>query len=1291
MTASRDDLLRHLLQRAMDLPPPARPAFVADKCGRDPELGRQLAAQLFAAGDAQFAPAGDGTVAPDATMLPPTPGGEAVGDEAEREQLGSRIGAYTLQQVIGEGGFGTVYLAEQREPVVRQVALKILKLGMDTRQVVARFEQERQALAVMDHPNIAKVLDAGATVRGRPYFVMELCRGEPLVEWCDKQRWPVAQRLELFVQICLAVQHAHGKGIIHRDLKPSNVLVGMQDGRPVVKVIDFGIAKALTQRLTERSLVTQAEQVIGTLQYMSPEQAEGSLDIDTRTDVYSLGVVLYELLTGSTPFDDPTQRRMSQAELIRRVRDSEPHKPSTRLSAAGETLAKLAERRRTDSRRLSMQLRGELDWIVMKAIERDRTRRYATALEFAQDVQRYLIGESVLAAPPSRVYRLRKFLGRYRAAVAGAACVFAALAVGAVAFAWQAAEARTQRDQARVEQRRAEDVASLMEDVFSGIDPNAERELGVTLADQLRQRLERSVAALASGDGDPITRARLQEALGSALMGLGEFARAEGLFRSALETRRQQLGERHPDTFRSAEELASAELRMGSFAAALTRLEQLRAAGGLADAGDLMLGMAYRAAGRRGEAILALERERDRLQRRGGADTEDGLLALHSLAACYREDDRAAAAVPLFEDVLARRIRLLGADHPDVLTTANSLAVALSTSGRREESLVLLEQTRARLLERYAPDHEAVVAIEANIANDLCKLRRAGEAVQRLEPLLARAAATRSASDPTLVRLRASFGNALADVGRWTDALPHMREVSARQKELFGPDSEPADDAAINLGRCLAQLRRPAEGIDVLRPVVARLRRLDEDAVRTLALRVELAKLLRLDDKLDEAIADLEDVLRRARAAHAGDVVIGNVLCELGGCYFQRHDAAAAIAAYEPAVVIRTRTLGAHDPGTLGARASLASSHWLAGDFERAIPMQREVLAAAARVCGERDRTTLGVALDLAVNLRDAHRDDELFAHLTEWLAPILRGGFVDGRTTGPMAQWFLRQCMNARFAAAVPVLEFQVEQLRERVAADDPGLLSLIGNLGSSYWFAKRLDKSVPLFEDLVARVQRVHGRDAQETLQQVYNLGVNLRDAGRAADALPWFADVVERVQRGELSEPGSFDDWLRQLAQTQVAAGQRDRAAQTCRDCLVHLRRAAGDDGARLASGLVNVGMLFLDLSMFDDAASTLQECVMLRERLQPTAWNTSYARVLLGAALHGLHRDDEARALLVRGCEELRAGAAAVPPPGRVRLVESVGRLLAFLADVGDDAAAEPWRSWREELRAVDGMR
>jgi serine/threonine protein kinase/tetratricopeptide (TPR) repeat protein len=446
-----EERIKEIFAQARERKSPAeRESYLAEACQDNQELRREVESLLRAGEQA-------GDFLGQTLRLP--------GADFVTERAGTMIGRYKLLQKIGEGGFGAVYMAEQTEPVQRKVALKIIKAGMDTREVVARFEAERQALALMDHPNIARVLDAGATEAGRPYFVMELVNGIPITEYCDREQLSTADRLQLFMKVCHAVQHAHQKGIIHRDLKPNNVLVTLHDGEPVPKVIDFGIAKALGQKLTEKTLFTAFQHMIGTPAYMSPEQAELSgLDIDTRADIYSLGVLLYELLTGETPFDTGMWRQAALDEIRRIIRETEPPKPSTRLQTLGDKLTEVAKRRQTEPLALNRLVRGDLDWIVMKALEKDRRRRYETPDAFASDVARHLSNEPVLASSPSVPYLVGKFARRHKAGLCVAAALLLLLLAGAAVSTWQAVRAtraeraqsllRQQAEQARTNERQ---------------------------------------------------------------------------------------------------------------------------------------------------------------------------------------------------------------------------------------------------------------------------------------------------------------------------------------------------------------------------------------------------------------------------------------------------------------------------------------------------------------------------------------------------------------------------------------------------------------------------------------------------------------------------------------------------------------------------------------------------------------------------------------------------------------------------------------------------------------------
>src|SRR6266436_2306159 len=521
---------------ALRLPPEDRDRYLDEACEGDNELRRRVEALLLAyehAGDFLKRPAEDRPA-------------RAVQAFPAEEKPGDRIGHYKLLQQIGEGGCGLVYMAEQEEPVRRRVALKVIKPGMDTKSLIARFEAEQQALALMDHQSICHVFDAGATESGRPYFVMELVKGVKITDYCDRHSLSIDARLELFIQVCDAVQHAHQKGILHRDIKPSNILVTTgRDGKPAPKVIDFGIAKSITgQQLTDKTLFTAHEMLIGTPAYMSPEQAALTItDVDTRTDIYSLGVLLYELLTGTTPFETHELLKVGFDEVRRVIRDEEPVRPSTRLTTmTAADLMRVSKHHGAEGTNLIHEMRGDLDWIVMKALEKDRTRRYATANGLGMDIQRYLSGEPVLARPPSRLYRFRKLVSRHKLEFATFGIVLATLVAGLGITTWALSNEKRAHREALTEATRSGQVARFLNDMLTSGDPmlaNGQRGAEAMLRDMLDKAAKRVGTELTN---QPAVQAELRMTIGRVYGNLGFMERAETMIQDALTLYRELPG-----------------------------------------------------------------------------------------------------------------------------------------------------------------------------------------------------------------------------------------------------------------------------------------------------------------------------------------------------------------------------------------------------------------------------------------------------------------------------------------------------------------------------------------------------------------------------------------------------------------------------------------------------------------------------------------------------------------------------------------------------------------------------
>jgi non-specific serine/threonine protein kinase/serine/threonine-protein kinase len=676
---------------------------------------------------------------------------QGTSSDPAQPKLHERVGPYRIIGIVGQGGMGVVYLAEQAEPVKRQVALKIIKLGMDTNEVIARFEAERQALALMDHPSIASIYDAGATAEGRSYFVMEYVQGSPITEYCNQFHLTNRERIELFLQVCEGVQHAHQKAVIHRDLKPSNVLVSRVDGRPLVKIIDFGLAKALQRQLTERTLHTELGVMVGTLEYMSPEQTDVASRVDTRSDVFSLGVMLYEVLVGTLPFGSRELRQEGILEGRRKIRELDPPRPSARLSSHSADSTEWAKLRRTEPRVLRRELKGDLDWITMRALEKDPARRYGSPSDLAADLTRFLNFQPVLARAPSARYRALKFMRRHRLGVAATAIIAMVLTAGAIASTVGFVRARQAEVRARTEAEAKRRVADFLKNLFRVSDPSEARGSSITA----RELLDKAAGTIDTQLSDqPAMQAELAAIMGEVYMNLGLYPQADSLCAKALEIRRRVLGPEHPDTLHSMNTLGSLY--------------------GLLDRHD--------------EAVRIASEALDLERRVLGAEHPETLATMMNLANGYLRQGKLAEAEQLYVQALAVQKRVLGAEHPNTLQTMHNLAVTYQTQNRFAEAErygTEVFETRKRI---FGPQHPDTLMSMASLAKLYARQHRNADSERLQLEVMELEKRVLGPEHPDVLTAMTDLALLYQSQGLYEKAEKLDLETLAIQKRVLGPE-----------------------------------------------------------------------------------------------------------------------------------------------------------------------------------------------------------------------------------------------------------------------------------------------------------------------------------------------------------------------------------------------------------------------------------------------------------------------------------------------------------------------
>ena len=857
-----------IFTEALRLPPEGRSDYVTRACAGDDNLLRKVQALLGANDRAgRFL-----------DELPSAFTEERIRQAGAIEKPGDWIGRYHLLQQIGEGGWGIVFLAEQKEPVRRRVALKIIKPGMDTKNVIARFEAERQALALMDHPNIAKVFDADATDSGRPYFVMELVRGIKITDYCDQHSLSTEERLALFVQVCEAVQHAHQKGIIHRDIKPSNILVTQSlEGAALPIVIDFGVAKAMTnQQLTDKTLFTAFEMLIGTPAYMSPEQAAlTTIGVDTRTDIYSLGVLLYELLTGSTPFNTTELLKGGIDEIRRVIRDLEPERPSTRLSRMAEpNLTTVAQNRQSEPPRLIRTVRGDLDWIVIKCLEKDRTRRYETANELALDVKRFLQNETISARPPSRLYQFRKMVQRnmlvFVAASVVAILTLASLIVVSVALA---KERQTRRQltaallESKTEAAKGRETKVFLEYMLDGVGLSVRDGGDPTVVQNVLGRAAKHIGV--GMTNQPVVEAELRDQIGRLYSDVGNYNQAEPILRDAVASTRAELGPNSAETAIALNDLAWALFRKNN----LDEAEHLNV-----------------------EAL-------DIRQKLFGHESAQVAESMDHLASVYRHQRNLAEADKLIRESLGIRERKFGTNSPEAADSLHNLAVVLDDEGKPAQSEVVADRLLS-IRERFDKDDPTLAAALGDSAWAASQNGKLEKSESLYEQTLTARRKYLGDDHPEVAKTIAALGEVMRKRGNLTDADAVMSAAVAIEIKLLGDDNRDTLYSLENLASIFEREGKWPEAETVYGEMLAGWRkRAGDEFPDTIQALVHYTKILIAEKKFDEAKRELDKTLTPDFARKPGGADLLPARLQLLACQGKWAEAAsdqALLLEYHP-------------------------------------------------------------------------------------------------------------------------------------------------------------------------------------------------------------------------------------------------------------------------------------------------------------------------------------------------------------------------------------------------------